>query len=73
VGSRASRIGVLSEQVESVADEIGANDPGASTLLYRAVSVLYDEAIKAIPTDAPGTIPIEPPRRADKTWLRRPT
>lgn len=47
VGPTASRLGHWSERAEVLADEVGANDFGASNHLYAASALLLGEAHQA--------------------------
>lgn len=46
VGEKAWRLGLASETVESMADQIGSLDPYAANLIYRAASVLKEKAVE---------------------------
>lgn len=47
MGRRASHLGTLAEQAESLGDTVGGNLPGAANHLYRAAGLLREEALQA--------------------------
>ena len=46
VGASAARWGEMSEQVESLADRVGGNEPAAANALYHAAKLLRQKAVE---------------------------